>query len=107
MNLCCDKSNLTFDQFDFCKFYPSISEEVIGKAISFARKCTHISEKDEALIIHTCKSFIYNTGQAWVKKGKTIIDVTMGCFAGAKKCGRSLSVIQASRTRTQGGSVQG
>ena len=81
-----DKSKLTFYQFDICKFYLSISEKLIKKAIEFARKYIHISEEDEKLIIHTCKSFIYNKGQAWVKKGKSIIDVTMGGFAGAEKC---------------------
>ena len=38
------------------------------------------------LILHTSKSLLYHKGQAWVKKGKSLIDVTMGGLDGAEKC---------------------
>ena len=81
-----DKSNSTFLQFDICNFYPSITEKLILKSIAHAAQYTDISEEDKILILHTSKSLLYHKGQAWVKKGRSTVDVTMGCFDGAEKC---------------------
>ena len=33
-----DKSNLSFIQFDICEFYPNISEDLLRKALEFAKQ---------------------------------------------------------------------
>ena len=81
-----DRDKKSFYQLDIVSFYPSITENLINKAIDHAAKYTHISEKDRKLILHTSKSLLYHKGQAWVKKGKSLIDVTMGGLDGAEKC---------------------
>ena len=81
-----DKDQSSFYQMDICNFYPSITEKLINKAIDFAAQYTDITEEDRKLILHTSKSLLYHKGQAWVKKGKSLIDVTQGGLDGAEKC---------------------
>ena len=81
-----EKEKRKFIQFDIDNFYPSISEELIEKAITWASQYTHISEEDRKLIFHTCKTLLYHNGEAWVKKGQSNIDVGMGSYDGAEKC---------------------
>ena len=80
-----DKGKSSFYQLDIVDYYPSITEKLILEAIEFAGKYTHISEEDKKLLLHTSKSLLYHKGQAWVKKGKFIIDITMGGLDGAEK----------------------
>ena len=56
------------------------------KAIEHASKYTHISDKDKTLILHTCKSLLYHKGEAWVRKGKSTFEITVGGWDGAEKC---------------------
>ena len=79
-----DKSKGSFYQLDITKFYPSITEKLLLKAIEHAAKYTHISDK--ALILHTCKSLLYHKGEAWVRKGRSTFEITVGGWDGAEKC---------------------
>ena len=56
------------------------------KAIEHASKYTHISDEDKTLILHTCKSLLYHKGEAWVRKGKSTFEITVGGWDGAEKC---------------------
>ena len=77
-----NKESLSFIKFDICQLYPSISEELIHKAIEYAAQFVDISAQEKEILFHTSKSVLYHKGQAWQKKG----DVGMGSFDGAEKC---------------------
>ena len=81
------KSLHSFIQFDIVEFYPSISEELLKKALDFGRKFTNISTEELQIIMHTKRSLLFENDVAWVKKGDSgEFDVTMGSFDGAKTC---------------------
>ena len=79
-----NKKNLTFIQFDIVEFYPSITEEVLIKALNFAKEYTNISREDMKTILSTKKALLFKDGQPWVKKGNKPFDVTMGSWDGAE-----------------------
>jgi len=54
--------------FDIDGFYPSITESLLSKAISFAKNYTTISEKDMGIIMHCRKSLLFDNETAWTKK---------------------------------------
>ena len=81
-----EKQTLYFISFDICSFYPSITEELLRKAIEHASKYTNISEDEKEVLFHTCKSLLFHKGEAWQKKGGSLFDIGMGGYAGAEKC---------------------
>ena len=81
-----DKGSKSFIKFDICNFYPSITEELLRKAIDHAAKYTEISDDEKEILFHTSKSVLYHKGEAWMKKGGSLFDVGMGGFDGAEKC---------------------
>ena len=80
------KHKSSFICFDICEFYPSISEELLNKALAFASKYDNISEDEKHTILHTKKSMLYNNGTPWSKRGDSDFDVAMGSFDGAETC---------------------
>ncbi len=82
-----DKSKHSFTIFDIVDFYPSISEELLEKAINFAKQKTPVSDQDIEIILHSRKSLLFAKGKIWTKKNnQTSFDVTMGSFDGAEVC---------------------
>lgn len=81
------KDKCVFTCFDICEFYPSISEELLRRALNFAERSIHISEHEKEIIFHSRKSLLFNAGSEWIKQTKTgLFDVTMGSFDGAEVC---------------------
>ena len=79
-----DMQKHSFASFDINSFYPSITESLLSKAISFAKNYT-ISDKDIDIIMHCRKSLLFDNETAWTKKNhSSMFDVTMGSFDGAK-----------------------
>ena len=77
----------SFASFDIDSFYPSITESLLSKAISFAKNYTSISDKDIDIIMHCRKSLLFDNETAWTKKNHSdMFDVTMGSFDGAEVC---------------------
>lgn len=77
----------SFICFDVCDFYPSINQELLTAAISFASQFTHISQQEKEIIFHAKKSLLYNNSTPWCKRGDNPnFDVTMGSFDGAETC---------------------
>ena len=74
-----DKTKAKFIKFDIVDFYPSISEELLSKAIHFAKSSCEISDRDLEVIKHTKSSLLFNDGTG-------IFDVTMGSYDGAETC---------------------
>ena len=77
----------SFTSFDIDSFYPSITESLLSKAISFAKNYTTISDKDIDIIMHCRKSLLFDNETAWTKKNHSdMFDLTMGSFDGAEVC---------------------
>ena len=82
-----DMQKHSFVSFDIDSFYPSITESLLSKAISFAKNYTTIRDKDIDIIMHCRKSLLFDKETAWTKKNHSnMFDVTMGSFDGAEVC---------------------
>ena len=75
---------LNFISFDIVSFYPSISEELLRRAISWAGTLTTISEEDKEIIFACKESVLYNGDTPWVKREGEEFDITMGSYDGAE-----------------------
>ena len=82
-----DKIRHTFLSFDIIDFYPSISEDLLNKALSWATNLVTITDQQIKVIMHARKSLLFNKEKPRVKKGNTTpFDVTMGSYDGAEVC---------------------
>ena len=82
-----EKKKHTFFSFDIVDFYPSISEQLLRAAVSFARTKVRIEDKHIEVIFHARKSLLFEGGKTWVKRDKSsLFDVSMGCYDGAEVC---------------------
>ena len=72
--------------FDIKEFYPSITGNVLKKALTFAEAHTHLSDDYKAIIHHARKTLLFNDQQTWIKKKSRLFDVTMGAYDGAEVC---------------------
>ena len=79
-----NKNKRKFIKFDIAAFYPSISEELLDKAINYAKWYTDICDNVIAAINHPRKSLLFNEETAWVKKGEKTFNVTMGSYNAAE-----------------------
>ena len=71
--------------FDICEFYPSITEDLLDKAISWARQYVNISDQQESIIKYARKSLLFNDGKTWKKRNSNVtFDVSMGSYDGAE-----------------------
>ena len=69
------------------KFYPSISEELLIEALTWASNYDEITDKEKEIIIQAKKSLLFNGNETWCKKSSnSLFDVTMGSFDGAETC---------------------
>ena len=69
-----NKKDCSFIQFDIKEFYPSITEEILEKAISFAKSLMDIDDHKIRTIKHCRKSLLFHNNVAWKKK------TTTSCF---------------------------
>ena len=83
-----EKQRHRFIKFDICDFYPSISEELVDKAIAFAILHTDVSEEEVRVAKHARQSLLFSGNVEWTKKNTSndLFDVTMGSFDGAELC---------------------
>ena len=81
------KSRHSFISFDIVDFYPSISENLLDQALSWASSLAYISDEGISIIKHTRKSLLFNNGKPWIKNNNSnLFDVTMGTYDGAEIC---------------------
>ena len=59
------KQEHSFASFDIDSFYPSITETLLSKAISYAKNYTTISDRDIDIIMHCRKSLLFDNETAW------------------------------------------
>ena len=80
-----EKNKYTFICFDIVEFYPSISEDLLKEALSFAKLHTAISQQDTEIIFHSRKSLL--KGKPWIKwEGSSLFDVMIESCDGAEVC---------------------
>ena len=80
------KSKLSFFKFDIVAFYPSISEDLLMRALYWAQSMTKVTMGEINTIIHCRRSFLYHKQEAWVKKTNSDFDVGMGSLDSAEVC---------------------
>ena len=68
-----NKKKCIFMQFDIEEFYPSISKELLLKAITYAETLVNISDEEINTIMHSRKSRLFNNTDIWIKKMETQI----------------------------------
>ena len=81
-----NKQHLSFICFDIEEFYPSISQDLLNRALDFASTYDNITTDERNIIIHAKKSTLIHKRQPWQKKGDSTFDVTMGSYDGAETC---------------------
>ena len=81
-----NKSQHKFVVFDIENFYPSITEELLKKAINFASRRVGVQNEDKEVVFQARKSLLFNKDQAWMKKEGDTFDMTMGAYDGAEVC---------------------
>ena len=81
-----NKSHCKFIVFDICEFYPSISEELLSKAVNWAKGIVSITPEETEIIFKSKQSLLWHKDEAWMKKGDGDVDVTMGSYDGAETC---------------------
>ena len=79
-----DTRNLSFIQFDIEAYYPSISIELLKKAIAFAKDYCDIDDEEIRIILTSGKTFLFNKNKPHVKKSSdgTNFDTAMGGVGG-------------------------
>ena len=82
-----NKDRHTFLNFDIAEFYPSISEQLLDEAITWAKQYSQITGYEIKIIKHARQSLLFNNNQTWTKTNATdAFDVTMGSYDGAEVC---------------------
>ena len=79
------KKSHSFIAFYICDFYPSITEELLDKALDFASRYIEITTDERRITKHTKKTTLYNNNMPW-RKIRSDLDVTTGSFNGAETC---------------------
>ena len=68
------------------KFYPSISQDLLNKALDFASDYDNITTDERNFIIYRKNSILIHKHRPWQNKGNTTLDVTMGSCDGVETC---------------------
>ncbi len=58
-----NKQQYAFIAFDVVDFYPSITIDLLNKALEFAANYQLISNEEKNIILHTKKSYLFNSGE--------------------------------------------
>ena len=87
MSIIENKKDCSFIHFDIKKFYPSITEEILEEAISFAKSLIDIGNHKIKIMKHCRKSLLFHNNVT-CKKKTTIssFDVTIGSYDAAEAC---------------------
>ena len=81
------KENRRFIKFDIANFYPSISEDLLSRTISYARTIITIEDNVIDAIKLARKWLLFSKEGTWVKRGENpSFDLTMGSFDGTEIC---------------------
>ena len=73
----------SFVIFDISNYYPSVTEELLSKALDWASQFTPISEKDRKVIVESKNSFLYHRNSNWTKQSG-LFNIGQGAYDGAE-----------------------
>ena len=62
-----EKEKSKFIKFDICEFYLSITDELLKKALNYAKSFVDISDEDEEIILHSKRSLLFHNNEVWTK----------------------------------------
>ena len=63
--------------FDIKDFYPSITQDLLNKALNFTSEYIYISKCDTDVINDARKSLLFDGSHTWIKKQGSLFDVSM------------------------------
>ena len=72
--------------FIVVNYYPSITLELLEKAIDWAKQFVNITDEEIEILKETKKSLLYMNNEAWTMKGYINFDVAQGGFDSAEVC---------------------
>ena len=81
-----NKKDRHFIQFDIDAFYPSISQELLINALTWAKQYSYISDLAIKVILNARKTVLFDGQDYWTKKGNSKFDAGMGSYDGAECC---------------------
>ena len=82
-----NKNQNSFISFDIVNFYPSITPQLLKKALDFASTYISVTPEERQIIMHTKQSLLFIDGTAWAKKDSDrMFGVTMGSYDGTETC---------------------
>jgi hypothetical protein len=70
------KSKYNFVSFDIVDYYPSISEELLDKAIAWARTIVNITDEHVSITKHARRSVLFNSTKPWIERNSPIQHLT-------------------------------
>ena len=81
-----DKHLMKFVLFDIKDFSPSITQDLLNKALNFAGEYIYISERDTDVTNHTRKSLLLDGSDIQIKKQRGLFGVSMVAYDLAEVC---------------------
>ena len=79
---------MKFVMFDIKDFYPSMTQDLLNKALNFASEYIYISKCDIDAIYHARKSLLFDGCHTWIKK-KEVCLICHWMFKMELKCASS------------------
>ena len=81
------REDYKFLKFDVEAFYPSITKNLLIKALEYARNLTVFTKNDEKIILQARETYLFHQGKPWSKKNNNNkFDVAMGSYDRAEVC---------------------
>ena len=75
---------MKFVMFDIKDFYPSITQDLLNKALNYAGEYIYISKCDIDVIYHARKSLLFDGSHTWINKQRGLFDVFYVCLLSKK-----------------------
>ena len=72
-----DKHLMKSVMFDIKDFYPSLTQDLLNKALNFASEYIYISKRDIDVIHHARKSLLFDGSHTSIKKEGDLFHVSM------------------------------
>ena len=88
-----NKNKCIFMQYDIEEVYPSISEDLLKKSISYATTVVDISSNKEETIKHSRKFLLFNNSDMLIKKTATRILMLLSVALTTQKFGSWLVLL--------------
>lgn len=76
-----EKKKMRFIVFDIVDYYPSITRELLERALAWASNLCEVGDLDKKIILEARKTFLFLNGDPHIKKtDNTLFDVPQGAW---------------------------